>query len=99
MSFATHPDCKGRTGAMISMVSGLIMKLLRNQKINWGSSTEAEIVVADDDLSQCMWSGYFIEGQVYTVEELEFRQDNMSAMPVENNGKDSSTKWINHIRV
>ena len=59
-SFAAHPYYKGHTIAMMSMGSGSIMELLRKQKINVRSSTEAKIVGADDALSQCMLSIYFI---------------------------------------
>ena len=42
---------------------------------------------------------YFIEGQGYAVEKLDFHQDNMSAMLMENNGKESSKKQTKNIRV
>ena len=72
---------------MMSMGSGSIMELLQKQKINWRSSTEAEIVGVDYDLQQYLWSEYFIEVQGYAVEEIKFHQDNMSDMLVENYGK------------
>ena len=34
-SFSAHPDCKGRTGAMIYMGSGSIMELSRKKKNKW----------------------------------------------------------------
>ena len=71
----------------MSVVSVSIMKLLRKQKINLRSSTESEIVVVDNALTQCLWSRYFYGGQRYAVEEFEFHQDSMSAMLMENNGK------------
>ena len=53
-SFAAHPYCKGHTGAMVFMGSGLIMDILWKKKINGRSSTEAEIVGSDDALPQCL---------------------------------------------
>ena len=53
---------------------------------------ESEIVGADDSFPQCLWYRYFIEVRGYKVEELKFLQDNMSAMIMDNNGKQSSTK-------
>ena len=73
------------------------MEISRKQKINGRGSTECEIVGADDALPQCLWSRYFIKGQGYAMEELEFHQDNMSAMLMEKNGKESSTKQTNNI--
>ena len=53
-SFAAHPYCKGHTGAMVFMGSGLIMDILWKKKINGRRSTEAEIVGSDDALPQCL---------------------------------------------
>ena len=50
---------------------------------------EYEIAGAEDTLTQCLWPRYFIEGQGYTVEELDLYHDNMSAMLMEKNGKES----------
>ena len=73
------------------------MELLWKKKINGRSSTEAKIVGADDALPQCLWSRYFVEGQEYTVKAIECHQDNMSAMLMENHGKESSKKRTKHI--
>ena len=86
-SFVAHPDRKGPTGAIVSMGSGSIMELSQNQKMNGMRSMEAEIVGADHALPQCLWSRYFIEGQGYVVEDIDFHKDNMSAMLMENNSK------------
>ena len=74
------------------------MELSRKQKINGRISTESEIVGEDDDFTQCLWLRYFIKGQGYVVEDLKFQQDNMSAMLMENNGKESITKRTKHIQ-
>ena len=77
VSFAVHPDCNGHTRAFVSMGSGSIMEVLRNQKINRRISMKAKIVGADNALPQCLW---LIEVQGYVVEELELHQDNMRAI-------------------
>ena len=97
VSFSAHPDCKGHTEEMMSLGSGYIMELLRKKKINGRISTEANIVGAENALTQCLWSRYFFEGQVYAVKELKFHQDNMSDMLMENIGKEPSTKRTNDI--
>ena len=61
----------------MSIVLGLIMELLRKQRINGRNSTEEKIVGADDNFPQCLWSRCFIERQGYVEEELELHQDNM----------------------
>ena len=54
-SFDAHPYCKGNTGSMVSMGSGLIMELYHNQKINGKRSTESKTVAEDDNLPPCLW--------------------------------------------
>jgi hypothetical protein len=46
-----------------------------------------------------MWTRYFIEAQGFNVEESILYQDNLSAMLLEKNGKQSSSKRTKHIRV
>ena len=91
-SFADNPDCKGRTGAMIPMGSGSMMEISWKQKINRGSSTKSKIVGAENALPQCLWSRYLVERQGYSVEDIEFHQDNMSFMLMEKIAKESSMK-------
>ena len=98
MSFDVHPNFKNHTGTMISMVSRSIMELSWKQKINGRSSTEAGIVGAYDALPHCLWLRYFVEVHGYVMKYLEFHKDNMSAMLMEKNGKESSTKRTKHIQ-
>ena len=81
------------------MGSGSILKVSWKQKIVGRISTESRIVGADDALPQCLWSRYFIEGHGYTVEEIKFIQDNMSAMLMEKNGKESSMNQKNRMKM
>ena len=41
-SYGVHWDCKGHTGAMMSMEKGAAVNISRKHKLNTGSSTEAE---------------------------------------------------------
>jgi hypothetical protein len=83
----------------MSLGKGLITGVSKKQKINTRSSTEAELVGADDMLPQIMWKRYFIEAQGFNVDKSILYQDNLSAMLLENNGKQSSSKRTKHIRV
>ena len=47
----THEDCKGHTGAMMSLGGGAVLSSSRKQKINTKSSTESELVALDDALT------------------------------------------------
>jgi hypothetical protein len=84
-SFATHGDCRGHTGATMSMGRGSISSMSKKQKINTRSSTEAELVGADDAMPQIMWTKYFIEAQGHGISESILYQDNLSTMLLEKN--------------
>jgi hypothetical protein len=47
-SFAVHPDFKSHTGATMTMGQGAVMSMSRKQKLNARSSTEAELIAADE---------------------------------------------------
>jgi hypothetical protein len=57
------------------------------------------LVGAGDAIPQMMWTRYFLEGQGYNVDECILNQDNMSAILLETNGKQSSSRRTKHIRV
>jgi hypothetical protein len=47
-SYATHGDCRGHTGAMMSLGRGSVIGMLKKQKLNTKSSTECDLVGVDD---------------------------------------------------
>jgi hypothetical protein len=98
-SFATHDNCRGHTGAATSLGRGSIIGMSKKQKINTRSSTESELVGADDAIPQMMWTRYFLEGQGYKVDKCILHHVNMSAMLLETNGKQSISKRTKYIRV
>ena len=57
------------------------------QKLNTKSLTEAEVAVASDYLTNCIWTRMFMEAQGYEMKENIYYQDNMSAMKLEKNGR------------
>ena len=60
-SYGMHWDCRGHTGAMMSMGKGDTVNISRKHKLNIGSSTEAELVSITDVLGMMMWCKYFME--------------------------------------
>ena len=68
------------------------------QKIDTKSSSETEIVGADDMLSSALWSKYFIEDLGFTVEHNILYQDNQARIRLETNGPASSSKRTKHIK-
>jgi hypothetical protein len=98
-SFATHKDCWGHTGATMYLGRGSVIGISKKQKINTRSSTEAELEGVDDVTPQILWTRYFMEEQGLKAKESILNQDNLSAMLLQKNGKESSSKWTKDIWV
>jgi hypothetical protein len=98
-SFVTHDECRGHTGGTMYLGKGSIAGVSKKQKINMPSSTESELVGAYDMLPRIMWTRYFLEDQRFDIDESILYQDNLSAMLLEKNGKQSSSKRAKHIKV
>jgi hypothetical protein len=91
-AFAVHPDFKSHTGGTMSYGGGAAQSISRKQKLNTRSSTEAELVGADDVAVMILWTKFFMEAQGYEIERNILYQDNKSTILLENNGKRSSSK-------
>ena len=98
-SYAVHPDMKSHTGGALSLGSGVIYGTSKRQKLNTKSSTEAEVVGADDVMPQMLWTLYFLEAQGYKIDDNVLYQDNKSSILLENNGRGSSGKRTRHMNV
>ncbi len=97
-SYNAHEDCRGQTGAMMSLGKGAVMSFSRKQKLNVRSSAEGELVGIDDALPWILWCRYFIESQGYTVEQNILYQDNKSTILLAKNGRWSGSKRTKHIK-
>ncbi|KAG7373061.1 reverse transcriptase RNA-dependent DNA polymerase [Nitzschia inconspicua] len=80
------PDCDG-------------IKKFGRCKINTRNSTEAELLRVNDAMSIILWTRHFLEAQGYTMKENVIYQDNESAILLEKNGRQSSTKRTRHLEV
>jgi hypothetical protein len=97
-AFAVHDDCKSHTGAVLTLGKGAVNTISAKQKLNTKSSTEAELVAVDDVVAQAMWTRNFLEAQGYKSKTTIY-QDNTSAILLEKNGKESSSKRTRHINI
>jgi hypothetical protein len=61
-SYATHGDCRGHTGATMSLGRVSVIGMSKKQKLNTKSSTECELVGVDDASPQMLWTRYFVDG-------------------------------------
>ena len=96
----THiPQINNNQYAALSDGRGSIISISKKQNLNTKSSTEEELIEADDAMPQMLWTRYFLEAQGYGIDENILYQDHMSAMLLEKNGKKSSTKNRKQINV
>ena len=66
-------------------------RISRKQKLNTRSSTESELVGADDASQLILWTQLFLEAQGYDIDRNILYQDNKSTILLETNGKKSSS--------
>jgi len=91
-SFGVHPDFKSHTGGVMTLGQGAVLSMSRKQKLNTRSSTEAELVGADDAATMILWTKLFMEAQGHEIDQNILYQDNKSTALLINNGKRSSGK-------
>jgi hypothetical protein len=81
--FAVHPNFGGHSGGGLSMGRGFPIVSSTKQKLNTRSSTESEIVGADDFMAAICWTRYFMEAQGYMINNNILLQDNKSSILLE----------------
>ena len=81
------------------MGQGCALAAFMKQKLNYRSSTEAELVAVDDGLSLMLWTKLYLEDQGLIVQDNVLHQDNKNAILLEKNGKASSSKRTRHINI
>ena len=62
------------------------------QKMNTKSSTETELIAADNLMPHILWTNYFMNCQGYNAKDTIIYQYNKSAIFLDRNGKKSSVK-------
>ena len=98
-AYAVHNNMKSHTGYVMTLGKGAVQSKSIKQKLNTKSSTEAELVAADEASSPLLWSKWFMEEQGYNTDQTIMYQDNKSAILLEQNGKESSSKRTRHINI
>jgi hypothetical protein len=77
---------------------GAVSSSSTKMKCNTKSSTETELISFEDKLLDIVWMRYFIECKGYDLDEYFVYQDNMSALSLEMNGLELSSKRTKHIK-
>ena len=97
-SYAVHWESRSHTGIVMSFRLGAVMSGSWRQKLNTGSSTEAELVGIDDALKYIRWGLYFIQAQGFKIKKNILMQDNKSTILMATNGQFSCSKRTKHIK-
>jgi len=97
-SWKCHADCKGQTGAFISLGTGPTYVRCSKQKIVSKSSAEAELIALSDMTSMVMWMREFFREQGYEVLTAKVYQDNTSCIKLTENGRSNSDR-TRHIKM
>ena len=69
------------------------------QKLNAKSSTETEVIGVSEYIPFKIWLTNFFEAQGYKLEDKVLYQDNLSAIRMEKNGRNSCTGNSRHISI
>ena len=96
-SHAIHPNMCGHSGGCVSLGMGMPITGLSKQKLNMHSSTETELIVADDFMLHILWTNLFLKVQDYKTLDTILYQDNQSAILLEKNSMRSSSKQTKHL--
>ena len=97
-AFAVHPDMKSHTGYVLTLGKGAIISASRKQSLNTRSSTEAELVSADDAAGPMLWTLRFLTSQGLQVKNVMY-QDNKSTILLQTNGRSSAGKRSRHLDI
>ena len=100
-SFAVHEDFRSHTGSVLcpSIHGGALISGCIHQKLNARSSTEAELVGADDFMSKIVWTLSLLKMQGLRPGKNILYQDNKSAILLETKGNLSAGKRMRHLDV
>ena len=77
-SYATHADTKIHTGSVMKKWKGSAIPKSTKQKLITKSSTEAELVGANDIIKEILWTEYFLKAQSYESFKSIMSQENKS---------------------
>ena len=98
-SYAVHEDMRGHTGDGMLLGWELVHAKATKQKLNSKSSTETEVIAVSEYIPYKTWLINFMEAQGYKFKDKVLFQDNMSAMKMEKNGRNSCTGNSRHISI
>jgi hypothetical protein len=91
-----HMDKRSHSGGFITLGKGAISTKSTAQSLNTSSSTESELVAANDLVKDGLWARNFLLGQGFESQPLTLYQDNKSTIALLENGIASASR-VKHI--
>ena len=98
-SFAVHKDVMSHTIGFMAMGKVGAYDQSSKQKLNTKSSTEDDLVVVNDFLTQVICTRYLLKEKGYNIRDNIIYQDNQSFIKLENNVRRSISKRRRHINI
>ena len=98
-SHVMHPNLCGHSEGCMSLGEGMIVTNLMKQKLNTRSSTETNLIMADDYMPAILWTNHSLCAQGFNLKSTILHQDNQSAILLERNGRHSSSRHTRHIDI
>ena len=68
-TYDVHPDMRSQTGGTMSLGKGAIISTSIKQKMNTKSSTETELITADNLMPHILWTNHFLNWQGYNAKD------------------------------
>jgi hypothetical protein len=97
-SHGVHEDLRGQTGIVVKLRNATVYARSAKQKMNTKSSAETELMGVSEEVSQALWTRWWLEDLGYVVRNLNLYQDNKSTILMMIAGK-SSGRSARHINI
>jgi len=98
-SHAVLANMCSHTGGLMSLSVGVLHGNSSKQKLNTRSSTKPELVGISKYLPYTLWLSNFMKLKGFDTLKNVIYQDNMSAIRMERNVRNSCTGNLNHINI
>ena len=98
-SYTVHAEMHSQTDGTMLLGKGAMIITYIKQRMNTKRLIEWELFAADDQMPHILWMKYFLKWQGYNAKDTIIYQDNKSAIFIEKNDKNSSSKMTKHIAI